>query len=143
VQNDAAGRALARDRLTLDQWKATHPNSGKGSVGSNSTYSKSKVQGFRQNWDYARATAHQLKEKGTYKDKSGKVQNISTDVAYSALLNATKDPDIAKAASLVAFGKPIPSDLRHRLAVKGVHVSDPKVGKTPGGGPYGTGRMEN
>jgi hypothetical protein len=142
-RHDQQMEALGTRNADISDWKAHHPNAGKKGAGSNSTYSKSKIQGFRQNWDYAKATAHQLKEKGTYTDKQGKVQNISTDVAYSALLNATKDPDIARAAAYVAFRKPIPADLRHRLAVKGIHVADPKVGRTPGGGPYGTGHMEN
>lgn len=141
VRQHDASNALGHERLTLDQWKAVHPSAGKKGAGSNATYSKSKIQGFRSNWEYAKATAHQLKEKGTYVDKNKKTQNISTDVAYSALLNATKDPDIAKAAALAAFGKSIPADLRHRLAVKGVHPPEPKVGKVKGGGPYGTGNL--
>lgn len=127
-------------------WPPTGPpkptKGGKGD-GGNSTYSKSKIQGFRSNWDYAKATAKQLKDKGTYTDKKGKVQNISTDVAYSALLNSVKDPDIAKAAAYWAFGKPLPADLRHRLAIKGVHPPEPKTPRAVGGGPYGTGHMEN
>jgi hypothetical protein len=35
------------------------------------------------------------------------------------------DADVAKAASLLAFGKTVPKDLRHRLAVKGVHPKAP------------------
>jgi hypothetical protein len=124
-KQDAVKNAQWANEQALKAYKIAHPNSGKG-AGSNSTYSKAKVQGFRQNWDYAQATAHQLKDTKTYKDKAGKVKPVTEGVAYSALLNATKDPDIAKAASLAAFGQPIPPELRHRLAIKGVHLSKPK-----------------
>lgn len=132
-QQHAIQNALDVNDLALKAYKLAHPNAGKKGAGSNSTYSKSKVQGFRANWDYAQATAKQLRDKKTYTDKQGRQKPVTQDVAYSALLAATKDPDIAKAAALAAFGQPIPADLRHRLAIKGVHPPKVKKQQTIGG----------
>ena len=122
-------------------WPPTGPPKSPKGSGSNSTYSKSKIQGFRASWDFALEKANQLNKAGSYKDKKGKTHVIDVNAAYSGLLDATKDPDIAKAAAYVAFGKEIPPELRHRLAVKGVHPPKRITGRVKGGGPYGTGRM--
>lgn len=141
VRHDQQMEALGLTRNNIAKWKAEHPSAGKKNAGSNSTYSKSKVQGFRANWEYALEKAHQLHEAGSWRDKQGTVHNIDVTAAYQGLLDAIKDPDIAKAAAYTAFGKPLSPQLIHNLAVKGVHPPAYQAPKIAGGGPYGTGRM--
>lgn len=126
-QQNEISNALKVNDLALKAYKLANPDAGKKNAGSNSTYSKAKIQGFRANWDYARATAQQLKKQGTVASGPHKGKPITVDDAYQALLGATKDPDIAKAAAYLGYGKAIPPALRQRLAVKGVHP--PKVKK--------------